>query len=143
MLWVQPLDWTAAQADAWTREDWLAIVLSPLSYMLIMVGLALALHHVPDAVPEQPAAVDRDHFIDAVAEDEAAIQRGYPGLGGGQVIAVQVNGVQRGTHRVLLEPEQHAVTHALPEAAFGNVLQRDQGPLRDHAVFAGVIKPVD
>jgi Na+/proline symporter len=35
--------WTAAEADEWTREDWLAIILSPLSYMFIMVGLALAL----------------------------------------------------------------------------------------------------
>ena len=35
--------WTAAEADEWTREDWLAIILSPLSYMAIMVGLALAL----------------------------------------------------------------------------------------------------
>jgi len=36
-------DWTAEEADEWTREDWLAIILSPLSYMTLMIGLALAL----------------------------------------------------------------------------------------------------
>ncbi len=34
--------WTAAEADEWTREDWIAIVLSPLAYMLIMIGTALS-----------------------------------------------------------------------------------------------------
>jgi hypothetical protein len=35
--------WTAAEADEWTREDWIAIVLSPLAYMLIMIGTALSI----------------------------------------------------------------------------------------------------
>ncbi len=36
-------DWTAEEADEWTREDWLAIVVSPLAYMALMIGVALTL----------------------------------------------------------------------------------------------------
>ncbi len=32
-------EWTADEAQEWTREDWIAIVLSPLIYGLIMLGL--------------------------------------------------------------------------------------------------------
>ena len=32
--------WTAAEADEWTREDWIAIVLSPLVFAFFMIGLA-------------------------------------------------------------------------------------------------------
>ncbi|UCD36834.1 MAG: hypothetical protein JSW54_08310 [Fidelibacterota bacterium] len=35
--------WTPEQADEWTKEDWMAIVLSPLAYMLITVGVAMAI----------------------------------------------------------------------------------------------------
>ena len=35
--------WTAHEADEWTREDWFAIVLSPLSYLLLTLGAALSL----------------------------------------------------------------------------------------------------
>jgi Na+/proline symporter len=32
--------WTAEQADHWTREDWIAIVLSPVVFGLLMIGVA-------------------------------------------------------------------------------------------------------
>ncbi len=32
--------WTAEQADHWTREDWIAILLSPLVFGLLMIGVA-------------------------------------------------------------------------------------------------------
>ncbi|MBI4499593.1 MAG: sodium:solute symporter [Gemmatimonadetes bacterium] len=32
--------WTAEQAEEWTREDWIAIVLSPVIFALMMIGLA-------------------------------------------------------------------------------------------------------
>lgn len=32
--------WTAEEADTWSREDWIAIVLSPLSMAFVMVGAA-------------------------------------------------------------------------------------------------------
>lgn len=32
--------WTAGEAEAWTREDWIAIALSPVAYALLMVGVA-------------------------------------------------------------------------------------------------------
>ncbi len=36
-------EWTPAEAQEWTREDWIAIVLAPCSYGLTMIGLALAI----------------------------------------------------------------------------------------------------
>ncbi len=35
-------NWTAAEADEWTKEDWITIILSPLIYILLMLGVALA-----------------------------------------------------------------------------------------------------
>ena len=35
--------WTAHQADAWTREDWLVVVLSPLVMAALMLGVARSL----------------------------------------------------------------------------------------------------
>lgn len=35
--------WTAADADEWTREDWIAIILSPICYVLLTLGVALSL----------------------------------------------------------------------------------------------------
>lgn len=35
-------DWTAAEADEWTKEDWLTIIISPIAYVLIMIGVALS-----------------------------------------------------------------------------------------------------
>jgi hypothetical protein len=32
--------WTPQQADNWTKEDWIAIFLSPLAYFLIALGVA-------------------------------------------------------------------------------------------------------
>ena len=39
--------WTPAAADDWTREDWIAIVLSPLAYIGIAVGVALSILLLP------------------------------------------------------------------------------------------------
>ena len=35
-------NWSAAEADEWTKEDWLAIIVSPIAYVLIMIGIALS-----------------------------------------------------------------------------------------------------
>jgi hypothetical protein len=35
--------WTAIEADEWTREDWFAIILSPLCYVLVTLGAALSI----------------------------------------------------------------------------------------------------
>ena len=32
--------WTPQEADIWTKEDWIAIFLSPLAYFLIALGVA-------------------------------------------------------------------------------------------------------
>ncbi len=34
--------WTPAAADEWAREDWITIVLSPLAYIGLAVGVALS-----------------------------------------------------------------------------------------------------
>jgi len=46
MPWIRR-DWTPHEAEEWTREDWIAIVLSPLSYILITFGLAMSLFMLP------------------------------------------------------------------------------------------------
>jgi antibiotic biosynthesis monooxygenase (ABM) superfamily enzyme len=40
-------NWTPRDADEWTREDWIAIVLSPLAYAALMVGTALSMLLMP------------------------------------------------------------------------------------------------
>ena len=35
--------WTPQDAQHWTKEDWIAIVLSPLAYFFIALGVALSL----------------------------------------------------------------------------------------------------
>ncbi len=39
--------WTAKEADEWRKEDWIAIVLSVLSYITLMLGTALSLLLLP------------------------------------------------------------------------------------------------
>ena len=41
MAWIRRR-WNAAEADDWRKEDWIAVVLSCLSYMGLMIGFALA-----------------------------------------------------------------------------------------------------
>ncbi len=31
--------WTAKEADEWTREDWITVVISPLCYILLTLGV--------------------------------------------------------------------------------------------------------
>lgn len=33
--------WKPEEADSWTKEDWVAIIISPVAYALLMIGLAL------------------------------------------------------------------------------------------------------
>src|SRR5438874_9630601 len=41
--------------------------------------------------PERHLGIHRDDFVDAIAEDEAAIEHGHLGLGERQILAVQQN----------------------------------------------------
>jgi hypothetical protein len=34
--------WTPEAADEWTREDWITIVISPICYILLMIGMGLS-----------------------------------------------------------------------------------------------------
>jgi uncharacterized membrane protein YgaE (UPF0421/DUF939 family) len=40
-------EWTPAAADEWTKEDWLAIFFSAISYIGLMIGTALSLLLLP------------------------------------------------------------------------------------------------
>ncbi len=42
MGWIKR-HWTADEADRWTKEDYLTFILSPLVYVLFMIGAALSL----------------------------------------------------------------------------------------------------
>jgi hypothetical protein len=42
-MWKIRRNWTAASADEWTKEDWIAIVLSPIAYILLTLGFGLSL----------------------------------------------------------------------------------------------------
>jgi antibiotic biosynthesis monooxygenase (ABM) superfamily enzyme len=46
MGWIKRT-WTPHEADEWTKEDWIAIVLSPLSFIFITFGLAMSLFLLP------------------------------------------------------------------------------------------------
>ncbi|MBN2031047.1 hypothetical protein JW824_12485 [bacterium] len=46
MAWIKR-KWTTAEADEWTKEDWLTIVISPIAYTLIMLGIALSFLLLP------------------------------------------------------------------------------------------------
>lgn len=35
--------WTPAQADEWTKEDWITVILSPIAYVLLSLGVGLSL----------------------------------------------------------------------------------------------------
>ena len=39
--------WTPAEADHWTKEDWITIVISSLAYILLTVGTGLSLLLLP------------------------------------------------------------------------------------------------
>jgi hypothetical protein len=39
--------WTPREADEWTKEDWLAIILSPFSYIFITLGIPMSLFLLP------------------------------------------------------------------------------------------------
>jgi len=41
MAWIRR-KWTAVEADEWTKEDWMAIVIAPIIYILLSVGVALS-----------------------------------------------------------------------------------------------------
>jgi hypothetical protein len=40
-------DWTAHEAEEWTKEDWIAIILSPFCYIFLCLGLAMSLFLLP------------------------------------------------------------------------------------------------
>jgi membrane protein YdbS with pleckstrin-like domain len=42
MSWIKR-EWTANEADRWTKEDYLVFIISPLVYVLLAVGTALSL----------------------------------------------------------------------------------------------------
>jgi hypothetical protein len=39
--------WTPKEADEWTREDTITVIISPLVYVLLMIGVALSVFLIP------------------------------------------------------------------------------------------------
>jgi hypothetical protein len=39
--------WTPEEADDWTREDTLTVIISPIVYVLLLIGVALSIFLVP------------------------------------------------------------------------------------------------
>lgn len=39
--------WDPVHADEWTKEDWIAIILSPLAYIFLSIGTGLSLLLLP------------------------------------------------------------------------------------------------
>jgi vacuolar-type H+-ATPase subunit I/STV1 len=39
--------WTSEDAEEWTREDWIAVIISPLVYLFLMLGVVLSILLVP------------------------------------------------------------------------------------------------
>ncbi len=42
MGWIKKR-WTAQQADQWTKEDYITFIISPLIYVLLLLGIAFSL----------------------------------------------------------------------------------------------------
>jgi len=42
MSWIKK-EWTAQEADRWTKEDYLTFIISPLIYILVLLGVAFSL----------------------------------------------------------------------------------------------------
>lgn len=40
-------DWTPRKADEWTKEDWIAIIISPIAYIFIAIGVGLSILLIP------------------------------------------------------------------------------------------------
>lgn len=40
-------EWTPKDADEWAREDWLAIIISPITYIGLAVGVVLSMLLLP------------------------------------------------------------------------------------------------
>ena len=42
MKWIKR-HWKPGEADEWTREDWITIIISPIAYILLTIGIGLSL----------------------------------------------------------------------------------------------------
>lgn len=40
-------EWTPHEADNWTKEDWITIILSPLAYIFLAIGVGLSFLLLP------------------------------------------------------------------------------------------------
>jgi hypothetical protein len=77
--------WTPEAADEWTREDWIAIVLSPVVFALVMIGVTKLILGQLTGVWLTVAAVAGalllywviDPKLRAVSSDYEAKQAGY------------------------------------------------------------------
>jgi antibiotic biosynthesis monooxygenase (ABM) superfamily enzyme len=84
MPWLKR-QWSPHEADEWTKEDWIAIVLSSLSFILIAFGLAMSFFMLWSGVIMFVAGVIVtavmfwviDPKLDVISEDYEHRQRQY------------------------------------------------------------------
>ncbi len=71
-------DWTPAEADEWTIHDTLAVIISPIIYVLILVGSSLAMLLIPMGfILLAAAAVLFVIMIKVINPKLSAISEGY------------------------------------------------------------------
>lgn len=70
--------WTSTEADRWTREDTIAVIVSPIVFILLLMGTALALLLVPAGFLLLAAGlVLMIVMIAAIDPKLSAVSRGY------------------------------------------------------------------
>ena len=71
-------DWTPEQADEWGINDWIAVIISPLIYVLILVGAALSMLLIPIGFALLAAGIVLLLVLLRVIDPKlAAVSRGY------------------------------------------------------------------
>ena len=71
-------DWTPEQADEWGINDWVAVIVSPVIYVLILVGAALSMLLIPAGFVMLGAGIILLVLLLRVIDPKlAAVSRGY------------------------------------------------------------------
>lgn len=71
-------DWTPAEADEWTKEDTITVIISPLIYVLILIGGALSALLIPEGFVALSAGIALMVLMIKIINPKlSAISRGY------------------------------------------------------------------
>ena len=71
-------EWTSVEADEWTVHDTIAVIISPIIYILILVGASLAIFLVPAGFVALGAGAVLFFVMKRVIDPKlSAVSRGY------------------------------------------------------------------